>query len=71
MCKWNESGLQVTLLEINRIEINVTSKEFLKTFPWDLKNVESVTVKSLIEDALLFNFRILERTSIQDFQNFM
>ena len=29
------------------------------------------TVKPLLEDALLFNFRILERASIQVFQNFM
>ena len=29
------------------------------------------TVKYLIEDALLFNSRILECASIQDFQNFM
>ena len=29
------------------------------------------TVKPLLEDALLFNSQILERASIQGFQNFM
>ena len=29
------------------------------------------TVKALLEDALLFDFRILERASILVFQNFM
>ena len=29
------------------------------------------TIKALLEDALLFNSRILERDTIQDFQNFM
>ena len=29
------------------------------------------TVKSLIEDGLLFNFRISDRASIQDFQKMM
>ena len=37
----------------------------------NLKCLTIYTLKSLLEDALLFNSQILERASIQGFQNFM
>ena len=55
-------GLLVTKSKLYPFSLSHTSNE---------KGLLPFTVKPLLEDALLFNSQILERASIQGFQNFM